>query len=271
MSIKDEFFTLQNGVNIPKLGFGTWQIPDGAPAYESVSYALQAGYRHIDTANAYHNEKSVGKAIRDRKIPREEIFVTSKLPAEVKTYEGAHQKFEETMQLLDIGYLDLYLIHAPWPWSAKYTDCTEGNIAVWKAFEEIYNSGRCRAMGVSNFSIKDLQAIFESSALKPAVNQYKFHIGCTEKELTDFCKSNDILVEAYSPLITGRILDNENIKNIAEKYQKTVAQICLRYILQKDILPLPKSTHESYIKDNIQLDFEISPKDMAYLDTVETL
>lgn len=269
--IKDAYFTLENDVQIPKIGFGTWQIPDGDAAYQSVQYALESGYRHIDTANAYHNEVSIGKAIRDSKIPREKIFVTTKLPAEVKTYEGALEKFDESMRLLDIGYIDLYLIHAPWPWSAKYTDCTEGNIAVWKAFEEIYASGRCRAMGVSNFSIQDLTAIFDHSDLKPLVNQYKFHIGCTEDELTAFCKENQILSEAYSPLITGRILQNKEIQKTAEKYQKTTAQICLRYILQKNVLPLPKSTHKNYIQDNIDLDFILSKEDMASLDKVKTL
>lgn len=266
--ILQETFTLSNGVTIPKIGFGTWQIPEGDDAYNSTLFALKNGYRHIDTAFAYGNEKSVGRAVRDSGIPRSEIFVTSKLPAEIKTYEGAVQHFNETMNNLDIEYLDLYLIHAPWPWNARFTDHTQGNIEVWKAFEEFYNDKRCRSIGVSNFDVKDLQAIEANCTIKPMVNQIRYFIGYTQDEITSYCQANDILVQGYSPLATGNILNNQRIEEIANKYNKAVSQVCIRYLLQHDVLPLPKSVHEEYILKNADVDFVISDEDMAYLDSL---
>jgi diketogulonate reductase-like aldo/keto reductase len=266
MGILNETYVLENGVKIPKIGFGTWQIANGKVAYEAVRCALKNGYRHIDTAKAYQNEKSVGKAVRESGIKRSEIFVTSKLPAEVKSYQGAHKNFEETMADLDIEYLDLYLIHAPWPWSEVGKDCTKGNIEVWKAFEEIYKSGRCRAIGVSNFSISDLKAVMASGTIRPMANQIRYFIGNIQEELTVFCQKNQILVEGYSPFATGAIVEDKNIAVIAKKYQVSVPQICLRYVLQKGVLPLPKSTHEEYIIANTKVDFEIAKEDMKYLD-----
>jgi diketogulonate reductase-like aldo/keto reductase len=261
---------MYNGDRIPAIGFGTWQIPDGNVCYDSVAFALKYGYRHVDTALAYRNEQSVGKAVRDSGIDRGEIFVTSKLPAEVKTYDGALRSFDRTMDNLGLEYLDLYLIHAPWPWSQKGADYTKENIQVWKAMEEIYKGGRCRAIGVSNFNVTDLNAILDSGTIKPMANQIEFYIGRTQEDVTSFCQKNDILVEGYSPLATGAILDNEAIMDVARKYGTTLPKICIRYVLQRNVLPLPKSTHPEYIRENFDINFEISDEDMNYLSALKT-
>ena len=265
----NSFFELHNGVMIPAIGFGTWQVPDGEICYNAVANALRSGYRHIDTAKAYNNEKSVGRAVKDSGLRRDEIFITSKLPAEIKSYEGAWENFNKTMENLDTGYLDLYLIHAPWPWTEIGKDCTKENISVWKAMEEIYNSGRCRAIGVSNFSVKDLNAILDNGQIKPMANQIKYYIGNTQEEITDFCMKNEILVEGYSPLATGKILGNGHIKEIAEKYRTTVSKICIRYVFQKGVLPLPKSVTPERIQQNFDINFTISGEDMKYLDSLK--
>jgi len=264
--ISNQYFILSNGVKIPSIGFGTWQIPDGKIAYDAVSFALRNGYKHIDTANAYGNETSVGLAVRDSGNKRNEIFVTSKLPAEIKTYKGAFKSFDKTMENLGLEYVDLYLIHAPWPWAEKGKDLTRENINVWKAMEEIYKSGRCKAIGVSNFNISDLTAIMEDCNIKPMANQIKFFIGYTQEEITQFCQKNNILVEGYSPLATGTILENKAIAAMAQKYNTTLPKICIRYVLQRGVLPLPKSVHPEYILQNADVDFEITDNDMKYLN-----
>ena len=223
MSILKENYKLSNGVDIPKLGFGTWQIPDGSAVYKAVSWALEAGYRHIDTARIYGNESGVGRAVRDAGIPREDVFVTSKLPAEIKNYEEALKSFDETMDTLALDYLDLYLIHAPWPWDEIGKDCTQGNIEVWGALEHIYKSKRCRAIGVSNFEVSDLKAVIASSHIKPMVNQIKYYIGNTQEEVCNFCRKENICIVGYSPLARGAVLDNKKIKDMAAKYNKNAA------------------------------------------------
>jgi len=262
----DGYYTLYNGMEIPEIGFGTWQIPNGEIAYNSVSFALKNGYSHIDTARAYGNEESFGKAIRDSGISRDKIFVTSKLPAEIKTYEGAHASYNITMETIGLEYIDLYLIHAPWPWDRIGANYTKQNIEVWKAMEEIYKGGRCRAIGVSNFNVADLTAIMDNGTIKPMANQIKFFIGNTQEEVTQFCQKNDILVEGYSPLATGAILNNETIAAMAEKYKTTLPKICIRYVIQRGVLPLPKSTHREYISQNADVNFTISDDDMSYLN-----
>ncbi|KRM94870.1 aldehyde reductase [Liquorilactobacillus aquaticus DSM 21051] len=266
MSILTDTFTLNNGVKIPKVGFGTWQIPDGEQTYGAVAAALKAEYRHIDTAKVYRNERSVGKAIRDSGIKREDIFLTSKLPAETKTYTGAMEDFRSTMEALDADYLDLYLVHAPWPWAEKGANYDKENVEVWKAMQDIYAGGKVRAIGVSNFNAHDLQNILTDAKVKPAVDQIRYFVGYTEPQTTKFAKDNDILVEAYSPLATGGILQNAAIKEIAAKYDVSVAQLAIRFVLQNDVLPLPKAAHEEHIKNNAQLDFEISVEDMLKLN-----
>jgi diketogulonate reductase-like aldo/keto reductase len=266
MNNKD-FFTLANDVKIPAIGFGTWQIPSGDIAYNSVLEALKAGYRHIDSAQAYGNETSVGKAILDSGIDRSEIFVTSKLPAEIKSYEEAVKRAEFTMKMIGLEYIDLYLIHAPWPWTEIGADYTKENIDVWKAMEEFYESGKTRSIGISNFNVKDIDAILENSKISPMVNQIKLHIGHRQKEIAAHCTANGILVEGYSPLATGKILSNGEIARIAEKYGKSVAQVSIRYVLQKGALPLPKSIHPKYIRQNLDINFEVSEEDMSFLDS----
>ena len=262
-------FTLSNGVAIPKIGFGTWQIAEGSQTYDSVRTALDAGYRHIDTARAYGNEASVGRAVRDSGIPREDIFITTKCPAEVKDEDGARHAFERSTALLDLGPIDLYLIHAPWPWTAIGSDHRAGNIEVWKVFEELYEEGRTRSIGVSNFEVADLESLLGAADVVPHANQIRWFVGNTQRETTAFCGERDILVEGYSPLATGRLIGNRDIAGIAEKYGRSVAQVSIRYLLEKDILPLPKSTTPGRIRENADVDFELSAEDVAALDALD--
>ncbi|MFQ9516454.1 MAG: aldo/keto reductase [Eubacterium sp.] len=264
--ILQETYTLSNGVKVPKIGLGTWQIPDGEAAYNSVMYALKNGYRHIDTAAAYGNERSVGQAVKDCDISRREIFVTTKLPAECKGYDAAKECFEKSLSDLDIDYIDLYLIHAPWPWDKMGMDCTEGNIESWRALEEIYESGKVRAIGISNFEPQHIQPILDNCKMVPMCNQISFHIGNRQQNTVDFCNKMGIQITAYSPLATGGIVNDEYIGKIAEKYNATIPQICVRYCIQKGNIVIPKSTKEERIISNVQVDFEISDEDMEYLD-----
>jgi diketogulonate reductase-like aldo/keto reductase len=269
MRVLNETYTLSNGVKIPKIGFGTWQIEDGEDAYRSVMLALKNGYRHIDTAQGYQNEESVGRAIRDSKIPREEIFVTSKLESHIKNYEEAKIAFEQTLKNLGFDYLDLFLIHAPWPWSEMGKDCSEGNVQAFKAMEELYKEGKIRAIGVSNFSPKELDNILKNNEIVPHVNQIGYFIGLDQKETIEYCKEHHIFIEAYSPLGIGYLLSNEDIQKVAQKYDRSTAQICIKYLLQKGVAPLPKSVHENRIIENASMDFTITEEDMAFLDTIK--
>ncbi|MGF2088513.1 aldo/keto reductase [Enterococcus casseliflavus] len=271
--ILQETFTLQNKLTIPKIGLGTWQSSP-EDAYNATKFAIQNGYRHVDTAAAYKNEEAVGKAVRDSGVAREEIFVTTKVPAQLKTYQEAVDSIDASLKKLDLGYIDLILIHAPRPWkimgnNPENKDFYLENIDVWKALEEAYLSGKVKSIGVSNFDQKDLQNIFDHCDVKPMVNQFVYHIGRTNEELLAFCKDHEILVEGYSPIATGRLLDNDAVKTIAEAYGKSIPQLSIRYLLQKDILPLPKSVHEEYIADNAKVDFEISEEDMKKLDELQ--
>ncbi|AVL00709.1 aldo/keto reductase [Pediococcus inopinatus] len=266
MSVLTDTFELANSVKIPKVGFGTWQTPAGDVAYQAVLNALKVGYRHIDTAKAYGNEADVGRAVRDSGIARDQIFVTSKLPAQTKTYDGAMADFESTFNKLDIDYVDLYLVHAPWPWSQVGKDCDKENVEVWRAMQDIYASGRVKAIGVSNFNVHDLKNVLADAKVKPMVNQIQYYVGYTEPKITSFAKENGILVEAYSPLATGGLLKNDQMLTLAKKYDVEVAQLALRFCLQNGILPLPKAVGQSHIEDNAKLDFEISEEDMKTLN-----
>ena len=266
--IKQTSFKLYNGVEIPAIGFGTWQVKDGDEAYDSVRWAIEAGYRHIDTAYAYGNEESVGRAIRDSGIAREDIFITTKLPSHIKTYEGAKAHFEESRAALGFDFIDLYLIHAPWPWSNIGEDCTEGNIEAWRAMIDIYNEGKVRAIGVSNFAVKDIEALIAATGVKPTVNQIRYFIGNRQDAITDYCQANGILIEAYSPLATGEIAAHEKLAPIANKYGVSIPQLCIRYCIEKNTLPLPKSVHKERIITNIDVDFRIEKEDIDYLDSI---
>lgn len=269
MSILNEAFELSNGVKIPKIALGTWQIPNNT-VEGPVLAALKNGYRHIDTAHAYGNEEGVGKAVRASKIPRQEVFITTKIPAEIKSYSEAVQKITESLDNLDLDYIDLLLIHAPKPWSemggGSGRNYFDENAVVWNAMEEAYKSGKVRAIGVSNFNVADIKNLTDKCEIAPMANQIRYFIGFTQEDITSYCQKNQILVEGYSPIATGALLKNEIISKIAEKYGKTVPQICIRYLLQRDVLPLPKSTHEKFIIQNADVDFTISEKDMEFLD-----
>lgn len=258
-------YVLHNGVQIPAIGFGTWQIPEGETAYRSTLTALDLGYRHIDTALAYGNEKSIGQAIRDSGLRREDIFITTKLPAEIKGYQEAHDAFQRSIENLGVDYLDLYLIHAPKPWSVggDGMEYMPQNIESWKAFEELYNSGKVRAIGVSNFGPAHLDSLLEQANIVPMVNQILLHPNHIPTDNINYCREKNILIEAYSPLATGRIFENTELQEIANRYSKTVAQICIRWSYQRGFLPLPKSVTPSRIKENFNIfDFEISEKDL---------
>lgn len=260
---------LENGVRIPKLGFGTWQIPDGKKAYDAVAAALEVGYRHIDTARAYGNESSVARAIADSGIPRGDVFVTTKLPAEVKVYGEAVRSFEETLAALGMDHVDLYLIHAPWPWEEMGKDCRSGNAEVWRAMEEMYEQGRARAIGVSNFEVADIESLVSAARLKPQVNQIRLFAGNPQNEVTAYCRRQGILVEGYSPLATGSLIGNKGVRRLADKYEKSVAQLCIRYVAQKGALPLPKTTSKARMIENADVDFEIAEEDIACLDGLQ--
>jgi Aldo/keto reductases, related to diketogulonate reductase len=260
-------FDIYNGVKIPKVAFGTWQIPANQ-ARKAVSDAIETGYRHIDTALVYGNEVEVGQGIKDSGVKREDLFITSKLPAETKSYKGALADFETTMKNLDLDYLDLYLVHAPWPWGEIGANYDKENLEVWRAMEEIYKSGRVKAVGVSNFNVHDLQNVMKTATIKPMVDQIQYYIGFTEPKITEFAKKNDILVEAYSPLATGGLINNKDVLKIAEKYNVSVPQLAIQFVIQNGVLPLPKAVHKEHIVANTKLDFEISAEDMKMLNAM---
>lgn len=266
-----ETYTLSNGVTIPKIGFGTWQIPDGEEAYNSVAHALKVGYTHVDTAQIYRNEASVGKAIADSGIPREDIFLTTKVWNDKHDYELAKASIDKSLETLGVDYVDLLLIHWPNPKALRENDAWKvGNAGAWKAMEEAYKAKKVRAIGVSNFMIHHLEALFETAEIKPQVNQVLLAPGCPQEDLVAFCQKHDILLEAYSPLGTGTIFDNAMAKEVAEANGRSVAQVALRWSLQKGFLPLPKSVTPKNIEANLDIfDFELSEEDMVKLDQVE--
>lgn len=268
MSILTDIYSLNNGITIPKVGFGTWQIPDGDVAYRAVSEALAAGYRHIDTALVYGNEKSVGRAIAHSGIPRSELFVTTKLPAQTKDRIGVIDAFNRSLDNLDMPYVDLYLIHAPWPWSMPGVRFDKQNLVAWDTMQRFYADHQAHAIGVSNFDDHDLANLLDHGDLKPVVDQIQYYLGATEPINTGFAQQHDILVEAYSPLATGGLLDNVDLRPFAEKYGVSVAQLALRFVLQNGVLPLPKATSTAHIQANTQLDFEISAEDMHQLNAM---
>lgn len=259
-------YSLNNGTKIPIVGFGTWQTPDGQVAYESVLAALKAGYRHIDTAAAYGNEDSVGKAIADSGVAREDLFVTTKLWNADHGYEATKAALETSLQKLGLDYVDLYLIH--WPNPAAMRDNFEQLTAdTWKAMEELYASRKARAIGVSNFRPKHLDVLLKTAKVVPAVNQIFLNPSDMEDEVVAYNEAHGILSEAYSPLGTGKIFGIPELKTIAAKYNKSVAQVVLRWSLQNGFLPLPKSVHADRIEQNTELfDFELSAADMETID-----
>ena len=265
--ILNETYTLPNGLAIPKIGLGTWLIPDDKAA-AAVCSALEMGYKHIDTAQAYGNERGVGEGIRKSGVPRDQIFITTKVAAERKTYQEAADSIDESLRILDCGPADLIIIHCPQPWAEfrgkkRYF---QENKEVWKALEDAYMAGKVKSIGVSNFLIDDLLNILEDCRIKPMVNQILLHIGETPSSLVAFCKQNDIIVEAYSPIAHGAALKNEDLAAMAAKYGATIPQLCIQYTLQLGTVSLPKSSNPEHIRSNAQLGFTISPEDMAILE-----
>ena len=269
MNNLNDTYTLSNGVNIPCVGFGTWQTPNGETAINSVLEAMKCGYRHIDTAACYGNEESVGKAIKLSRINREELFVTSKLWNTDQGYESTLKAFDKTIKDLGLDYLDLYLIH--WPVVKEHKeDWKEAICETWKAFEKLYSDGKIRAIGVSNFKPHHLKVIFENCNIKPMVNQIELHPSHNQDETVKFCRNNNILVEAWGPLSTGRIFKVKEMQDIANKYNKSIAQITLRWHIQNEILPLPKSVTPSRIKENSMIfDFELLKEDMDLIQNLK--
>jgi len=271
--VLNETYTLSNGVNIPKIGLGTWEIANENAA-QAVRDAVAAGYTHIDTAWGYGNEKGVGEGIRSCGISREKLFVTSKLHADFKTEESARQGIEETLANLDIGYLDLLLIHAPQPWSEFREDkhYFKENLIVWRIMEEYYKAGKIRAIGVSNFEKEDLENLIENAEIKPMVNQVLCHISNTPSQIIEYSQSQGVLVEAYSPIGHGAMLQDAGAWTIADKYGVSVPQLCVRYCLQLGLLPLPKTANPEHMKANADVDgFVISDEDMEALKNVPTI
>ena len=264
------YYNLNNGVSIPVLGFGTWKAENGEIAYQSVLEALKAGYRHIDTATIYKNEESVGRAIQDSGIPREEIFVTSKLWNTNHNYEQARQAFEESLEKLDLDYLDLYLIHWPNPKPLRENDAWKTrNAEVWRAMEDLYLEGKIRAIGVSNFLPHHLDALLETATIVPAVNQVRLAPGVYQEEVVDYCREKGILLEAWGPFGQGELFDQEEVKEIAARHEKSVAQIALAWSLAEGFLPLPKSVTTSRIKSNLDcFGIELSQEEIETLKTI---
>ncbi len=269
MGVLTETFTLNNGVMIPKVGFGTWQMPEGAQTQGAVEQALDLGYRHVDTANAYGNEASVGRAVRaamrDLGLAREDVFVTSKLPAQVKTHDGAAATVDESLANLGLDHMDLYLIHAPWPWSTPDQSDDAGNLAAWSALEEALAAGKIRAIGISNFAVHDMRNILDHADIAPAVNQILSYVGFTQPENTAFAQAHGMVVEAYSPLATGGLLSNSTIAGVAAAHGVTPAQVAIRFAIDSGVLPLPKATSEDHIRANAQLDFQLTEDEVRTL------
>ena len=247
-------FTLTNGNKVPALAYGTWLIKN-ENAKNCCLMALEAGYRHIDTAQAYGNEVGVGEGIKASGLKREDIYVTTKVQAEHKSYKKAKKSIDESLEKLGLDYIDLILIHCPQPWMlfrGKRRFFKE-NIEVWKALEDAYNEGKVKAIGVSNFLIDDLENIIDNCHIKPMVNQILCHIGNSPMDVIKFCQENDIVVEAYSPIAHGAALKDEKIKKMADKYGVSIPQLCIQYTLQLDTISIPKASSKEHIEQNFKL------------------
>lgn len=274
MKIIQEKWWLNDGNQIPAIGVGFWQVAK-TDAKRVVEEALDLGYLHLDTAIAYDNEEEIGVALKDLKgMDRERIFLTSKIPAEIKSYKGVKEAIDDSLRRLQVEYLDLMLIHAPKPWSIMHIPFTprykKENVEVYRAMLEAQKEGKIRSVGVSNFNVEDLKNVMDALAVTPAVNQIRTHIGHVDDRVIDFCKTKNILVEGYSPIMTGRLKTNKKVQEMAGRYGVSVAQLCIRFDYQLGVLPLPKTTHKEYLAQNSQLDFVISQEDMQSLLQINT-
>jgi len=248
---------LNDGNEIPLLGLGTYDIR-GEDVIKAIGYAFEAGYRHIDTAKSYYNEEEIGDAIKKQSLPREEIFITTKLDNDDHGYKEAIKAFEKSLSKLKVEYIDLYLIH--WPYNGK-------RIETWRAFEHLQQKGLIKSIGVSNFTAKHLQELIDNCEVVPAVNQFEFNPFIYQKDIADFCKGNNIAIEAYSPIARNQRSNDKDVKNISEKYHKTPAQILLRWSLQHGAIVIPKSSNKERIIENTMIfDFTLSDDDMKILN-----
>jgi diketogulonate reductase-like aldo/keto reductase len=268
--ILEEKYILSNGVEIPKLGLGTWFISD-KDVVQAVKEAAKIGYRHIDTAQAYENESGVGYGIRASGVKREDMFVTTKLAAEVKSYKEAVASIDKSLKTIGLDYIDMMIIHSPQPWREYRGDDPyfEGNREAWRALEEAYKAEKLRAIGLGNFEKADIDNILESCSVKPMLNQILAHVSNTPKELIQYNQEKSILVEAHSPIAHGELMKNQEVIKIAEKYSVSVPQLSIRYDLQLGLLPLPKTANPEHMKTNADVDFVISNEDMEFLKNVE--
>ena len=264
-------YKLNNNLEIPCVAFGTWKFPNNDETKEIISDAIKSGYRYIDTANAYGNEEFIGKGIRKSNISRENIIIGVKLWNDDRGYENIIKACKETIKRLDCSYLDIYLVH--WPASkAVHENWEEINNETWKAMEQLYKLGLVKAIGVCNFKVNQLEALIKDCEIKPMINQIEFHPGFMQREIIEYCNANDILVEAWSPLGSGKMLKKEELKIIAAKYQKDVAQICIKWCLQNGVLPIPKSKKLDNMKSNLDVfNFEITKEDMEYINNLPYL
>ena len=265
----EKSYTLSNGVQIPCIGYGTWQMPNGSETTEAILHAIEVGYRHIDTAAAYGNEESVGLAVRQSGIDRRDIFLTSKLANPDHGYDATRDAFQRTLDRLHTDYLDLYLIHWPNPLSARQ-NWQEANAGSWRAMEEFYEAGQIRAIGVSNFLPHHLEALYKHAHIMPMVDQLSLSPGQTQAEVCAYCRAHGMLLEAYSPLGTGRVLQTPQMQAYAERYGRTIAQVCVRWSLQMGFLPLPKTMDLEHMRQNLNVfDFSLSERDVDALTTLD--
>ena len=272
--ILNETYTLANGMTIPKLGLGTWFIDDDKAA-QAVREAVKLGYRLIDTAQAYGNERGVGEGVRTCGLPREQLFVASKVAAELKDYDSAAKSIDETLEKMGLDYLDQIIIHSPQPWTEFRVEKRyfEENRAVWRTLEDAQAAGKVKVIGVSNFLRDDLENLLSDCRVRPMVNQILLHISNTDKDLVDYCKEQNIQVEAYSPIAHGEALKNPAIAAMAQKYGVTAAQLCIRYVIQLGTVALPKTADPAHMKDNAAVDFVISAADMdalVHMDRIQS-
>ena len=273
MSIFDETFTMNNGVKIPKLALGVWEIPDDKVA-DAVKSAVEIGYRHIDTAQAYGNERGVGEGVKNAGISRDKLFVNSKVAAEIKNYDEAKKSVDETLEKMGLDYLDMMIIHNPQPWKEVNQGNDrhfEGNLETWRAMEDAVKAGKLKTIGVSSFQKEDLDNLIKNSDTKPAVNQVQIHIGDTPSDLIKYSQDNGIVVEAFSPIAHGAAMNDETIKQMAAKYNVSVPQLCIRYDWQLNVVVLPKTANLDHMKSNADIDFEISAEDMKTLAKIDQM
>lgn len=266
-----DHFTMHNKITIPCIGYGTYKTSE-EEVYDAVISAVKAGYRHIDTAAFYQNEAGIGRAIRECGVPREELFITSKVWNTDRGYEKTKKAFADSMERLGLAYLDLYLIH--WPANKKQfgDEAKKINAETWKALEELYEEGKIRAIGLSNFLPHHIEELMETASVKPMVDQIEFHPGWAQLEASEYCKKNGIVVEAWSPLGRKDALDNEVLRGIGEKYGKGTAQVCIRWIMQHGILPLPKTVNLGRMAENADVfDFELTAEEMETIDGLKDL